>query len=334
VDPRNLSIDDRRWEQLTEHDRVEAALALERAAREVDPRVHLEPLTWEDGRTHRLFASSAGLRGEEHGTTFSAAAAVRVAAEDAIVALSERVWSRSFSTLASLPFAASMARRAVAMLGPRAHVAGPVRVMFAPHATAALLGGLVESLFDPALEGQTFLDRGKPLSPRLHVLDDGQLAGGLFARSFDDRGVPPVPVVVIREGRRDQRFLGPAAARGADTRPTGHWRDGRLRPTNLVVRGGTRSINALLSERADVETLVVTDLVGVDGVDWRTGEARLLAYGTLRRGNVEVGVVPGVHLVGRLDEALRQVVELSSDTDRVGAIDAPGLMVDGLVAAP
>ena len=46
-------------------------------------------------------------------------------------------------------------------------------------------------------------------------------------------------------------------------------------------------------------------------------------------GNQVVGSFRGLRLQGLLSDVLRSVVEVASDTDRIGPIDAPGLVVDG-----
>lgn len=328
VDARILGIDDRRYSALSESDRVDCALALERGTHAVHPSVQVQPLHWTDQRIHRAFASSTGLYGEEAGTKFTVAAGVRVANDHSLVALSDDRAARSFATLSSIPFGGNLAKRALSLLEPSIEIEGAVRVMFRPSATAALFIPLADAL----AAGPTFVDE-RVLDKRVHLLDDGQLAGGIRAHAFDDRGVPPVPVVVIREGKRDEKYLAPADARAGDVRPTGHWFDGALRPSNLVLRGGTRSINAVLSERSDVDTLIVSDIAHTDEVDWKTGEAKLTVYGVLRRGNKVLGQVPGVTLTANLGDVFSQVVDLASDTDRIRNLDASALLVDGFVVA-
>ena len=60
-----------------------------------------------------------------------------------------------------------------------------------------------------------------------------------------------------------------------------------------------------------------------------TGELRAQISGTVLDANKLTGAVRGVWLVGNLREVLNQVVEICSDTDRIGHVDAPGMVLDG-----
>jgi PmbA protein len=331
VDPRELGVDDRRYDKLTDADRLDVLLGAERAARAEDSRALTDVFTWSDRRERRLFVCSHGPSREEFGTTYAASGSVRLGNDDQMVALTDRAEARSYATLSSIPFGAAMVSRAADALRNPARIEGPIRVMLTPRAVAPLVAGLADAMS----EGRSFLDvRGASIDRRFHLLDDGALPGGLATHAFDDRGVAPLPVVLIREGRRDQRYQGPSEARSAGARPTGHERDGMLRPSNLVLRGGTRTMNAIVSERSDVDTLFVHDVVGAESIDWSTGDVALVAYGVLRRGNQVKGGAPGVTLRGRLGDVFSRLVDLASDTDRHGRVDASGLLVDGFVAAP
>ncbi|MFT6376564.1 MAG: putative Zn-dependent protease, partial [bacterium] len=221
------------------------------------------------------------------------------------------------------------AKRALRLLDDRIEISGPIRVMLGPRATAALFTAMADAF----VSGKpTFMSDGTALHKRIHLLDDGALPGGLRSTAFDDRGVSPVPVVVLRKGQLDQKYKTPMLARGKEERATGHWFDSALRPNNLILRGGTRSINAVLSERSDVPTLEVHDLAGVDKIKWASGKADLVAYGNFRKGNERLGSVAGVRLRGNLAEVLAQLVDVTSDTDRMGHIDASGMLVDGFSA--
>ena len=51
--------------------------------------------------------------------------------------------------------------------------------------------------------------------------------------------------------------------------------------------------------------------------------------GTVVRKAVEKGPVRGIRLRGDLVTVLRRVVEVASDTDREGHVDAPGMLLEG-----
>jgi predicted Zn-dependent protease len=328
-------IDDRRYGQLTREDRLEVVLQAERVARAVDKRFETFGFAYRDSRVIRHFANSRGLRLREAGTTFQVEGGVRSPTLD--LELSEVVADRAFATAASLPFGGSLARRLVDLHGERTTFEGPIRVMMPPRVVADIFALLAPHFRRTALlANSSFLSRCRAdgdltLSPRLHLVDDGRLAGALRSRSFDDRGVSPVPLTLLRDGAVDAWYLGLNEARAIDTRPTGHEVAAGLQPGNLIIRGGTRSMNALLSEQTVPVLMLdhVRDLRG--GLDVITGQLRVQASGRLVvPRNESVGVIPYLTLEGNLAEALSQVIDLASDTDRYEHVDAPGFLVDGL----
>lgn len=328
---RGLGIDDRRYVSLADEDRAEVVVQIDREAR-VDRRVVPGEAVYEDCRAQRLLANNRGLALEEWSTTFRCRVHGSVATPDGDLMLSERVDGRSFSSVASFPIGQSLTDRAVLLCAPAgATPSGPVRVVLPARVTAALFERIatVFSWADPA---RSFLGRG-PLHRKLHVIDDGGHPGGLRSRAFDDRGVPPTAVVLVREGVLDGRLVDVESARASDVSPSGHaWGDG-VAVSNLLLRQGTRSVVALLSERAETPALVIDHFEDLaTGLDLVSGMLRVVAAGTWRRATKLEGAVRRVVLEADLGDALRRLVDISSDTDRIGSIDAPAIVLDGFVA--
>jgi predicted Zn-dependent protease len=96
------------------------------------------------------------------------------------------------------------------------------------------------------------------------------------------------------------------------------------------MRAGTRSVNALLTELGG-RSLVVDDLLDLSGLDLRTGALKARVDGVVMDANHPVGAMRGVQLSGNLLDLFAGIVEVSSDTDRVGHVDAAALIADGLV---
>lgn len=331
-------VNDRRYDGLAREDRLDVLASAERVAREVDRDFETFGFAYRDARVVRSFGNSRNVRLSETGTVFRVEGSVRSPKLD--LALTDVVQDRAFATAASLPFGAALARRLQELAGAKATIDGPVRVMIPPRVIAELVAVLGPHFRWADLDRESsFLSRARSggdltLSPRLHIVDDGGLPGALHATGFDDRGVTPVPLTLIRDGRVDGWYLDVAEARARDVRATGHNRRGRLVPSNLIVRAGSRSMNALLSEQT--EPVVVLDhLRGLtEGLDLKTGELRCSGSGRLVVPRNETkGWMPRLRLQGNLTEVLAQVVDLASDTDRHEHVDAPGMLVDGFSVA-
>ena len=88
-------------------------------------------------------------------------------------------------------------------------------------------------------------------------------------------------------------------------------------------------MNALMSEM-DESVFYIDHLCDVkDGLKMSSGDINIRCSGTLMRKGEVLGAVRNVRLKGNLMDSLQQLVSLSSDTDRFGHIDAPGMVLDG-----
>ncbi len=323
-----LAVDDRRFGQLTLDDRLDVLRDAESDAVLPDPRFTASEFGYEDRSVRRLFASTAGARAQDRSTTFRAWAsgAVQPTAQTAI-SLTAEVSARSFSSVASLPFGGELVRRAAALLAPPVLLPrGPVRVLLGSRQAAALLDRLARLCLPNVVES-TFL-AAAVLDPRIHLVDDPTSPNGLRTRAFDDRGVPPIPITLVRQGRAHATPLDARTAAERDVRPSGHETDDELQPSNLMFRHGTRSVHVILGELGGA-TFAPDDLAGFLGLDPHTGEFAATVHGTVFEGARPVGPALGVRLSGRLDDILSRVVEVSGETDRIGHVDAPAMVLDG-----
>lgn len=329
-----LGILDRRYDAITDEDVIDVLAAAERAVRSSDRRIAGSGLAYSDTRRVRWFANSRGVFLHEEDTVYTADGEVSVQVDGGALVLADHMASRTFASIVSIPFAMNLARRASDLLRPAVALEGPVRALLPPLVVARLFAALAARFDARTFEaGSGFFLRPRPdgeptVDPRLHLQDDGTLPGGLHSRSFDDRGVCPVPLTLLREGRVDGRFADPELANALDARPTGHVRDGVQAPTNLILRSGTRSMNAALSDLGG-RVLAIDDLPDLSSLDYATGELAVPVNGVVLEGNVPVGAVRGRTLTGSLLGVLNSVVEVCSDTDRIGHVDAPGMIVDG-----
>lgn len=334
VRTRGLGIYDRRYSQLDPSDRTEILVAAERGARDVDRRVSTGEFRSHDAVRRRQYASTRGVSLEELSTSYHAQGSVQAESEEGPLDFGCEARGRTFASIGCIPFGTVVAERMVDLLRDGPRPTGPTRVMLTPQVVAPLFSRIAEVFAwrDPRESFLGQVPEGEAVAARkVHMVDDGSLPGAQWTRSFDDRGAPPVTITLLREGVPVQTYLDVEAARARRLSPTGHFRDGKLRPSNIALRQGTRSMNALLSQHDDVDTFMVMQLEGVEQVDLVTGQLRGRAHGIIRRGKEDLGAVRHVGLEGNLVEALPQLVDIASDTDRIGNVDAPGMLLDGFL---
>lgn len=317
----SLGICDRRHEQIADEDRADMLQLAERALAQGG--LGAVRVVYRQVLQGRGWMSTRGMEAEETSTAYELSAEVDAGPVRAF----HRIASRHFSDVASLPFGVELRRRVEPLLRRVELPASPRPIVLDPRVMAELVRSLAPAFAADAVARGNFLASrlGKRLaSPTLHVTDDAGLASGLLTRAFDERGVPPIPVAVLKEGVVSALYHDPETARAAGLRPTGHVWDGVIRPSNLVVRPGARTRNVILTE--------LKDYLALDRLPPLDLDSGMLA-----------GVVPVVRVdqgerVGAVDvriEApiwvvLEAVREMAADQERSCEVDTPTAVLDGL----
>ncbi len=317
IPDRGLGIDDPRYPNVNDESRREV-LEANRESLADTPCTLLEA-QYTDSLHQRIFASTRGIHATERSTNYQLVLTARHRSSGQ--SLTNTSSAHNFAHVASIPHGKGLVRALEEMSGKKGVVPGPMPLVLAPRVIAWILEQIMPAFAaDVVAKGASFLNAlGEDSigSRRFHVVDDSSLPGGDRTVAFDDRGVPPVPVSVIREGQIGGLYHSPETARSADTRPTGHVRGTRIRPGNLVVRHGNRSRTQMLSEvPASIQVL------HLDGaIDPTSGLMKAHGPGLLLEKGQVVGCLPKVKLHLPVVELLRAVKEISSNQQRFGAVD-------------
>jgi len=334
VRERGLDIRDRRLAFIDDTMRHEVLRTNLEACRNVDPRVRTVRFRYEELHETRAFASTMGLSVEEQGTRFAIIGSASSASHNNPGRkVRGQLVSRNFAEVSSRPLGQQLGTRLIAALQPAELPKEPTAVVLEQRAVAALLPRVLAACSAERIaSGDSFLGGRvgtRVASSELHVIDDALRPGGMATRGFDERGVAPTSVNLLKEGRAAGLYQGPAAALLAEARPSGHERsDGSLWPGNLVVRAGSRSRNMLFP---NLGTFVIIDEV-VDSahIDPATGE---IDVGVLVfvRDSTKVHGCAGVHrLRCSADDLLSGVKKICSDQERHGIVDTATWIVNGV----
>lgn len=328
---RGLDVHDRRHPELTDAMRQDVLAANRAGCANVDSRVRPGPFRYEELFEVRAYASSVGVEAEERGTRY----ALIGSAQDASGALrvKSQLVSRNFAEVASRPVGNDLGTRLVAALEPTEIPSGLRALVLDQRAVAALLPRIIAAFSAERIAAkQSFLEGrvgSRIASSVLHVVDDAARPGGMATRGFDERGVSPVSVNLIKEGRVGGLYQGPEAAARVDARPSGHARaDGSLWPGNLVVRPGSRSRNMLFP---DLGTFVLVDeVVDSAGVDPSTGEIDVGVLAFVADASRVHGCAGVRRLRCNVFDLLGAIAHICNDQQRYGIVDTATWILDGI----
>lgn len=331
IPDRGLDIADRRYPALDDLQRREVLRANVDGCLQVDSRIGEVRLRYEELHETRAFASSAGVEAAETGTRFALIG--HAATHDGSHKVRGQLVSRNFAEVASRPLGHELGTRLVACLSPADLPSQPTAVVFDQRAVASLLPRLVSAFSAERITaGQSFLHGrvGSRIgSAVLHVVDDARRAGGMATRGFDERGVAPISVNLIKEGRAAGLYQGPDAARLSESRPSGHERaDGSLWPGNLVVRPGSRSRNMLFPEMGTF--VIIEEITDSSGIDPNTGTIDIGVLCMVATAAGPIGCA-GVHRLRCTAESLfSSVIHVCNDQQRHGIVDTATWICDGI----
>ncbi len=321
-----LGTSDRRYPSIEPGDRVELLDLAERAFDKTKETVRLARLHYRQERTTRSWASTRGTECTETSTRFVLDGTVDAGPGGTFT---QMIASRHFSDVASLPFGTDLRRRAEPLSRSLTGALPDRPVLVEPRAMAELARALAPAFAadHPGFVTRALAGRTTPLRlapPLLHITDDAGLHSGLWTVAFDDRGVSPVPLTLLREGIVGGRYHSPETARAQRAGPTGHVRDGSLQPSNLVVRPGARTRNMIHAELGDVLLLD-----SPPPIDLETGRLR----GPARVLSVVAGEPTGCHHVVfdvAVSDFLAGVVEFAADQERHVGVDTSTAVWDRL----
>ena len=309
-----------------DEEKIEEALAMERAIRAADARI----VNSDGSRSGDTVASLAltntrGFAGVHQGTRAS-----RSAAPVAQDGETKRIGhygsaSRGWATLEPPESVAVHAvHRALALIGARKPPTMRVPVIFERDAAAVVLGDVFEALSakNVALGNSWLIDRiGTAVgNARVSIVDDGVLRGGLGSAPFDAEGTPARETAVVRDGVLQSYLSDTYWGRRLGIASTGNADGGGVGPTNLYLVPGAGTLEDLVAgtERG----ILVLDTIGF---------ATEHASGTYSRGARGIYIEDGEprHVVDEFTIA-------STFPEMLSAIDAIAgdLRFDGTVVSP
>jgi PmbA protein len=318
-------------------DRGAIALAVEKAARSLDPRItHFRKTSYSDADVSTLIATTKGVRAS-YRESFCGAMTSPVATQNGERQIGfHGEGTRRFAELDPASVGARAAQRALEKLGAKPFATTKLPVVLDPWMAMSLLGAIAP-LFsaDNVLKGRSlFADKvgERVANERVTIIDDARRKGGLRSAPFDGEGVATTTRTLVEAGVLRGYFTNLKTARKMSTAPTGNARRGsyaspsRIGPSNFYIEAGTDDPTKLVGglDRA----LAVTSLLNLHTIDPVSGEFSLGATGTYLEKGSPVHPVQGITIAGNLTHLLSAVSGVGTDlTFGASGIGSPTLVI-------
>ncbi|HEX3465552.1 MAG TPA: TldD/PmbA family protein [Candidatus Elarobacter sp.] len=313
-----------------DEDKIDEALAMERAIREADVRIaNSDGSRVRDALVSWALVNTRGFRGVTQGSQVSRAAApVALDGESKRIGhygTAARGWENAESAEA---VALHAVHRALALVGARKPATMRVPVIFERDAAAAVLDDLFAALSaaNVAIGNSWLADRAgeRVGNERVTIVDDGRLRGGLGTSPFDGEGVPTRETVAIRNGMLETYLSDTYWGRRLGMASTGNASGGGVGANNLYLVPGTGTLDDLVSttERG----VLVLDTIGF-ATEYASGVYSRGARGIYIEDGAPRYAVDEFTIASTFEEMLRNVDGIAGDLRFDGTIVSPSFRV-------
>ena len=303
-------------------ERTNVALAVERAAKSVDPRITgFRKTTYSDGTMTTIVATTADVRGTYRETYFSVGtSAVATAGEDRQIGYHGEA-KRQFAAVDPEAVGRRSAELAVGKLGAQPFKTQTLPIVLDPYTGMALLGAIVP-LFsaDSVIKGKSLFAGklgGSVASERVTIVDDARTPGALRSAPFDGEGVATTTRTLVDKGVLRGYLSSLKTAKKMAQDPTGNARRGsyatpsRIGAANLHLAPGTTAPDVLIKDLD--RSLRITSLLNLHTIDPISGEFSLGATGDYLEKGERKYPVQGITIAGNLTTLLSSITGVAND---------------------
>ncbi len=313
-----------------DEDKIDEALAMERAVREADVRIaNSDGSRVRDSLVSWALANTRGFRGVTQGTQVSRAATpVALDGEDKRIGhygTAARGWSTAESAAA---VALHAVHRALALVGARKPATMRVPVIFERDVAASVLGDIFSALSaaNVAVGNSWLADRvGQAVgNERVTIVDDGRLRGGLGSSPFDSEGVPTRETVAIRDGVLATYLSDTYWGRRLGIASTGNASGGGVSANNLFLVPGTGTLDDLVASTE--RGVLVLDTIGF-ATEYASGTYSRGARGIYIEDGTPQYAVDEFTIASTFQEMLQSIDGIAGDLRYDGTIVSPSFRV-------
>ena len=325
--------------ETTAEAKLALCLAMEKAAKEADPRVWKvqRAMVFTSSNTIRM-KNSFGLDLTDSGAMCMAYAAPIAKAEGKTATGGYVEAGSRFAALDAEKIGKKAAEETLSHLGGKPVPGGEYRVIMRHDAMQSLLETFAGIFSAENAQQNLSLLKGKEgemiASPVVTLMDDPLLPGGFGSQRFDGEGSASRTKAVIDGGVLTTLLHSRKTARKQGVQTTGNASRAsgaiRVAPTNFFFKPGEKDLAALMQEMG--EGLVITDLAGLHaGANPTSGDFSLLSKGYTVENGQRGHAVEQITVAGNFYEVLKNIRAVGSDLEFFGsAIGSPSVDVGTL----
>jgi PmbA protein len=324
---------------LTEKEKIDRVMAMEREAFAIDPRIkRIRKASASFSESKTLIMNTNGGNVSYRGT--AASSSIEAVAEDKgeSQAGSDFDVSRSYRKLLIEEVGRRAARKALDLLGARNIDSVRAPVILESEVAGEFLSIMSSGFSSENVQKRKSLFMGRLdkeiVSPLMTVIDDGLLDGGLGTAPSDDEAVPMKRKKVIEQGRLAMFLYNTYTANKDKTVSTGNGMRGGFKGvpgvglTNLYVEPGKNTLQELMSFTS--RGLLVMEIMGAHTANPISGDFSVGATGFWIENGKKAFPVREITIAGNILDLMKNVDAVGSDLRFSGRIGSPSLRVKEL----
>jgi len=324
---------------LTEKEKIDRVMAMEREAFAIDPRIkRIRKASASFSESETLIMNTNGGNISYRGT--AASSSIEAVAEDKgeSQAGSDFDVNRFYHKLLIEEIGRRAARKALDLLGARHIDSVRAPVILEAEVAGEFLSIMASGFSSENVQKKKSLFIGRldkeVVSPLITVIDDGLLDGGLGTAPSDDEIVPMKRKTVLEKGRLAMFLYNTYTANKDKTVSTGNGMRGGFKGvpyvgvTNLYVEPGQYSLNELMSSAS--KGLLVTEIMGAHTANPISGDFSVGATGFWIKDGKKAFPVREITIAGNILDLMKNVDAVGNDLRFSGRIGSPSLRVKEL----
>lgn len=336
TDYQTISLFDPELVALSEKEKIERVMAMEREAFGVDPRIkRIRKASASFSESETLIMNTRGAEVSYRGTAASSSIEVVAEEKGESQAGSDFDVKRFYRKLMIEEVARRAAKKALDLLGARHIDSVKAPVILDAEVAGDFLSIMASGFSAESVQKQRSLFIGKlgteVTAPLITVYDDGLLAEGLGSAPSDDETVPMKKKTVIDKGRLALFLYNTYTANKDRTVSTGNGMRGGFKGipgvgvTNLYIEPGNNTLEELISSMGS--GLYVTEVMGTHTANHISGDFSVGATGFWIEKGRRAHPVREITIAGNILDLMKNVDAVGSDLRFSGRIGSPSLRV-------